>query len=255
MKLIWQKGLVARFSCFEDVTIPVGSSYGLSSDARIVKLDACYPSHAPHLGPVSPTDPRKGFRIYRLVARRAEQAMEKGKGVARRWAVEFADNSSYSSPSDIPDPIGFAQSSSDPVLPSDDANASRQKKDAEAAWKLQKAWEVAQAPFKNLLMMGFMMWMAGSTVHLFSIGITFSALWQPISALQGVGKVFEPYKDPRVDTLAPKLLFIALNLAAMALGVWKLNSLGLLPTHASDWVSSLPTAPEVEYSSGGLPFH
>ena len=52
----------------------------------------------------------------------------------------------------------------------------------------QKAWEVAQAPLKNLLMMGFMMWMAGSTVHLFSIGITFSALWQPISALQGVGK-------------------------------------------------------------------
>jgi len=52
----------------------------------------------------------------------------------------------------------------------------------------QKAWEVAQAPLKNLLMMGFMMWMAGSTVHLFSIGITFSALWQPISALQSVGK-------------------------------------------------------------------
>lgn len=47
---------------------------------------------------------------------------------------------------------------------------------------------MAQAPFKNLMMMGFMMWMAGSTVHLFSIGITFSALWQPISALQGVGK-------------------------------------------------------------------
>lgn len=57
---------------------------------------------------------------------------------------------------------------------------------------LQKAWEVAQAPSKNLLMMGFMMWMAGSTVHLFSIGITFSALWQPISALQGVGKGRDP---------------------------------------------------------------
>ncbi|RYR46899.1 hypothetical protein Ahy_A07g032764 isoform A [Arachis hypogaea] len=37
-------------------------------------------------------------------------------------------------------------------------------------------------------MMGFMMWLAGSTVHLFSIAITFSALWQPISALQSVGK-------------------------------------------------------------------
>ncbi|CAL9112217.1 Transmembrane protein 85 [Musa troglodytarum] len=177
--------------------------------------------------------------------------MEKGKGLARRWAVEFAENSYSSSPVDVPDPMGFSRSSSDP----DDANASRQKKEAEAAWKAQKAWEVAQAPVKNLLMMGFMMWMAGSTVHLFSIGITFSALWQPISALQGVGKVFEPYKDPRVDTLAPKLLFIALNLAGLVLGIWKLNTLGLLPTHASDWVSSLPPASEVECAGGGLPVH
>lgn len=35
--------------------------------------------------------------------------------------------------------------------------------------------------------------------------------------------VFEPFKDPRVDTLAPKLLFTALNLAAMGLGVWKVS--------------------------------
>jgi hypothetical protein len=55
-------------------------------------------------------------------------------------------------------------------------------------WCVQKAWEAAQAPFRNLFLMGFMMWMAGNTVHLFSIGITFSALWQPISALQGISK-------------------------------------------------------------------
>ena len=68
----------------------------------------------------------------------------------------------------------------------------------------QKAWEVAQAPFKNLLMMGFMMWMAGSTVHLFSIGITFSALWQPISALQGVGK-------GKMRQIASRFVFISLT--------------------------------------------
>ncbi|KAK1274754.1 hypothetical protein QJS04_geneDACA003879 [Acorus gramineus] len=173
--------------------------------------------------------------------------MEKGKGVARPWAVDFNDGPTSSS-SEYPDPLGFNKASHD----QDDSNGSRQKKEAEAAWKAQKAWEVAQAPFKNLLMMGFMMWMAGSTVHLFSIGITFSALWQPISALQGVGKVFEPFKDSRVELLAPKLLFIALNLAGLALGVWKLNTLGLLPTHASDWVSSLPPAHEVEYAGGCL---
>ncbi|GJT89556.1 ER membrane protein complex subunit 4-like protein [Tanacetum coccineum] len=179
--------------------------------------------------------------------------MEKGKGVmgSRKWAVDFTDNSSTPSTRDIPDPPGFTRASQD----QDDSAMSRQKKDAEANWKSQKAWEVAQAPFKNLLMMGFMMWMAGSTVHLFSIGITFSALWQPLSALQGVGKVFEPYKDSKVDLLAPKLLFIALNLGGMLLGVWKLNTLGLLPTHASDWVSSLPPAHEVEFSGGGIALH
>ncbi|KAG9455935.1 hypothetical protein H6P81_000443 [Aristolochia fimbriata] len=174
--------------------------------------------------------------------------MEKGRGYVRKWAIDFTEGPAASR--EIPDPLGFDRASQE----QDDSTVSRQKKESEAAWKAQKAWEVAQAPFKNLLMMGFMMWMAGSTVHLFSIGITFSALWQPISALQGVGKVFEPYKDSRVDTLAPKLLFIALNLAGLALGVWKLNTLGLLPTHASDWVSSLPPAQEVEYSIGAVPY-
>ncbi|KAK9149881.1 hypothetical protein Scep_008638 [Stephania cephalantha] len=171
--------------------------------------------------------------------------MEKGKGVVgRRWAIDFNESSSLSL-RDIPDPPGYARASQD----QDDSTVTR-KKDAESNWKSEKAWEVAMAPVKNLLMMAFMMWMAGSTVHLFSIGITFSALWQPISALQGVGKVFEPYKDSKVDILTPKLLFIALNMAGLGLGVWKLNTLGLLPTHASDWVSSLPPAQEVEYAGG-----
>ncbi|WMV40300.1 hypothetical protein MTR67_033685 [Solanum verrucosum] len=212
--------------------------------------------------------------------------MDKGKavmGMGRRWAVDFTDNSTSPPSRDIPDPLGFTRASQD----QDDSTLSREKKNAEANWKSQyrnrlfsvrffacffrpaqrmsgrgyppcltlnltKAWEVAQAPFKNLMMMGFMMWMAGSTVHLFSIGITVSALWQPVSALQGVGKVFEPYKDSKVDLLGPKLVFIALNLVGLGLGVWKLNTLGLLPTHASDWVSSLPPAQEVEYSGGGF---
>ncbi|KAI9079845.1 hypothetical protein K1719_038091 [Acacia pycnantha] len=169
-------------------------------------------------------------------------------GAGRRWAIDFTDHSTSHSFRDSLDPPGFSCASHD----QDDSSLSRQKKDAESTWKGQKAWEVAQAPFKNLLMMGFMMWMAGSTVHLFSIGITFSALWQPISALQGVRKVFEPYKDKKVELLGPKLLYIALNLGGLALGVWKLNTLGLLPTHVSDWVSSLPPALEVEYSVGGV---
>ncbi|KAM1594671.1 hypothetical protein ACFX15_000975 [Malus domestica] len=100
--------------------------------------------------------------------------MEKGKGVmgeGRRWAVDLTDNSTSPYSRDFPDPPGFSRAS----LEQHDSTVSRQKKVAESTWKAQKAWEVAQAPFKNLMMMGFMMWMAGSTVHLFSIGITLSS--------------------------------------------------------------------------------
>uniref|UniRef100_A0A6N2KDE6 ER membrane protein complex subunit 4 n=1 Tax=Salix viminalis TaxID=40686 RepID=A0A6N2KDE6_SALVM len=170
--------------------------------------------------------------------------MDKGKAVmgsGRRWAVDFTDNSTTPS-RDIPDPPGFYRASQE----QDDSAVTKQKKDAEANWKSQKAWEVAQAPFKNLLMMGFMMWMAGNTVHLFSIGITFFC---SLAAHRCSSRSWES----KVDLLAPKLVFIALNLGGLALGIWKLNTLGLLPTHVSDWVSSLPPAKEVEYSGGGMP--
>ncbi|EFJ38529.1 hypothetical protein SELMODRAFT_402529 [Selaginella moellendorffii] len=171
--------------------------------------------------------------------------MERGSK-ARKWAIDFGDGTSSR---EVADPPGYSRGASSEI---EDASAARQKEKVEASWKQQKAWEIAQAPFRNLFMMGFMMWMAGNTVHLFSIGITFSALWQPISALQGIGKVFEPYKDARTDVLMPKLLFIAMNLVALGMGLWKLNSLGLLPTHASDWVSSLPPPQMVEFSGGVL---
>ncbi|KAB2604309.1 ER membrane protein complex subunit 4 [Pyrus ussuriensis x Pyrus communis] len=113
--------------------------------------------------------------------------MEKGKGVmgeGRRWAVDLTDNSTSLSSRNFPDPPGFSRASLERFFYPlslfcffDDSTVSRQKKDAESTWKAHKAWEVAQAPFKNLMMMGFMMWMGRSTVHLFSIGITFSALW------------------------------------------------------------------------------
>ncbi|CAI6004850.1 unnamed protein product [Closterium sp. NIES-64] len=120
------------------------------------------------------------------------------------------------------------------------------------AKKQERAWALAQSPTKNLLMMGFMLWMAGSTVHLFSIGITFSILWQPISALRTINAAFEPFKDPKVDVVLPKMMYAAVNLFLLSIGLWKLNGLGLLPTRPADWISSLPPRPVPEFSAGGI---
>ena len=46
------------------------------------------------------------------------------------------------------------------------------------------AWATAQAPAKNLFMTGFMLWMSGAGVHIFSIMITGMALLNPIKAFE-----------------------------------------------------------------------
>lgn len=61
---------------------------------------------------------REPEEIRRLPHPHRPPAMEKGKGLARRWAVELHDaSSSSSSHSSIPDPPGFTRSAPDAVLP------------------------------------------------------------------------------------------------------------------------------------------
>ncbi|CAI5507027.1 unnamed protein product [Closterium sp. Naga37s-1] len=172
-----------------------------------------------------------------------------GKKEARRWAVDLADAASAIS-RDVPDPPGFNRNAAELVSSSSGSKALAQKDKAlDPAKKQERAWALAQSPTKNLLMMGFMLWMAGSTVHIFSIGITFSILWQPISALRTINAAFEPFKDPKVDVVLPKMMYAAVNLFLLSIGLWKLNGLGLLPTRPADWISSLPPRPVPEFSA------
>lgn len=41
--------------------------------------------------------------------------------------------------------------------------------------------------------------------------------------------VFEPFKDNKVELLMPKLVFLALNLGGLALGIWKVRKFFLFP--------------------------
>lgn len=49
--------------------------------------------------------------------------------------------------------------------------------------------------------------------------------------------VFSRYTSPSHSLLLPKLTFIAVQLAAVALGMYKCWSMGLLPTESSDWLA------------------
>ncbi|KAF9187897.1 hypothetical protein BGZ51_000992 [Haplosporangium sp. Z 767] len=122
--------------------------------------------------------------------------------------------------------------------------------------KVKKAWDVALAPGKQLPMQAFMLWMSGNSVQIFSVAITAMLMFSPIRALMNMSQVFERYETPSPVKVAfmdsklalPKLAFVAMQILTILLGMWKLNSMGLLPTSHSDWLAFLDPKVPLEHS-------
>jgi hypothetical protein len=102
--------------------------------------------------------------------------------------------------------------------------------------KLKKAWEVALGPVKGLPMTGIMMYMSGNSLQIFSIMMVFMAFKNPIMGILGTNQAFERFETDtnHAKIVQVKLAYVAMQLLALALGVWKVNSMGLLP-----WVQPL----------------
>ena len=52
--------------------------------------------------------------------------------------------------------------------------------------RAQKAWDIAKGPIKSVPMNLFMMWMAGNTVHIFSLMMVFMLVMNPVKNLGNV---------------------------------------------------------------------
>lgn len=161
----------------------------------------------------------------------------------------------------IPDPPGFAATSSSgkvrPICDSPSsqphplsnfrriANAQSQKIDPPPAPSaaetddlfVKKAWEIAMATGKSLPMNAIMMYMSGNSLQIFSVMMTFMLFMNPIKALFSVGATFEKFENERTKgrLITVKLAYVALQLVTIALGIWKVNGMGLLP-----YVNPLP---------------
>ncbi|KAG0367203.1 hypothetical protein BGZ54_004236 [Gamsiella multidivaricata] len=106
-------------------------------------------------------------------------------------------------------------------------------------------------------MQGFMLWMSGNSVQIFSVAITAMLMFSPIKAVLNMSQVFERYETVspvKVSFLEsklalPKLTFVAMQILTILLGMWKLNSMGLLPTSHSDWLAFLDPKVPLEYTA------
>lgn len=97
--------------------------------------------------------------------------------------------------------------------------------------KLKKAWEVALGPIKNLPMTAIMMYMSGNSLQIFSIMMVFMAFKNPIMGILATNQAFERFETEtnRAKIVQVKLAYVVMQVVALALGVWKVNSMGLLP--------------------------
>ena len=197
-------------------------------------------------------DAVRPFQSLRLERFAKMSAADKGSAI-RRWHVDFHQGGSATALEAVP--IGFddavALAAERESGEAQGTLASKAKAEKEIALKEQKAWEFAQGTVKQIGMFAFMMYMSGNSVHIFSIMMTLAGLSQPFMAILNSGKAFERFSDPqgRVNVLAPRLLYCAIQGGGLAFGLYKLANIGLLPTHVSDWVSAMSVPDALEYSA------
>lgn len=122
--------------------------------------------------------------------------------------------------------------------------------------KLKKAKEMGWSPGKNFMMTGLMLWMSGAGVHIFSIMITFYAVYNPIKSALTVQTAFARFEDPKMtgpekaSLLTSKLTFVLMNCLACSGALYKMSTMGLLPNTPSDWSTLLSVPPNVQLSTG-----
>jgi len=161
------------------------------------------------------------------------------------WVVELNSpvKAKPKNPS-IPDPPGFPSSTavSKKSASSKSAQAVARKPPSTEetdTLKLKKAWEVAIAPAKALPMNAIMMYMSGNSLQIFSIMMVFMLFKNPVNSLLQMNSVFGRFETvgTREKMWQVKATYVLMNVLALAMGVWKVNGMGLLPTTRSDWLA------------------
>ncbi|EEH44062.2 chaperone EMC4 [Paracoccidioides brasiliensis Pb18] len=173
-----------------------------------------------------------------------------------RWVIDINASAPPrpSKTADIPNPPGYtpdnaaskhsakqqrtAQQAQQQQTPSSSAAAARKVAETDAL-KLKKAWEIALAPSKQLPMNAIMMYMSGNSLQIFSIMMVFMLFKGPIQGLLNTNSAFTKFEteSTKGQMWGVKAVYVLMQCVLLALGVWKVNGMGLLPTTRSDWLA------------------
>ncbi|KAL6450484.1 EMC4 ER membrane protein complex subunit 4 [Candida maltosa Xu316] len=106
--------------------------------------------------------------------------------------------------------------------------------------KSKKIWELAIGPAKSIPMNVFMSYMTGNSLQIIPVTMTLMLLWNPIKAIfNETNPTFTKLttKNNSTEIIQAKIIFIICQLLNMAIGVYKLYKMGLIPHQEADWLA------------------
>ncbi|XP_067145034.1 ER membrane protein complex subunit 4 isoform X2 [Centruroides vittatus] len=159
----------------------------------------------------------------------------------QKWSFSFVQ-SKLERQMELPSPPGYSSS-----LGQVHAEAS---KETDATLIVKKSWDIALAPLKQVPMNLFIMYMAGNSISIFPIMMVGMLFLRPVKALITIQSTFKLIEGGQA--LFQKIVYLFGNVVCLALALYKCSSMGLLPTHASDWLDFVEPQQRMEFSGGGI---
>lgn len=115
---------------------------------------------------------------------------------------------------------------------------------------VKRSWDIALGPLKQIPMNLFIMYMAGNSISIFPIMMVGMLFLKPVRALFSCASTFKAIEGDQ--HMVQKFVYLLGNLAGLGLALYKCQSMGLLPTHPSDWLDFVPPSSRVEFAAGGV---
>jgi hypothetical protein len=85
----------------------------------------------------------------------------------------------------------------------------------------------------------FIMYMSGNTISIFPIMMVVMMAVRPVKTLFSVNATFRALDaaEGSMANIGQKIVYVLGNLLNIAMAMYKCHSMGLLPTHSSDWLA------------------
>ncbi|XP_023330684.1 ER membrane protein complex subunit 4 [Eurytemora carolleeae] len=174
-----------------------------------------------------------------------DKSMSRPRSAKPRWQLDFSKSSGGS---ELSSPPGYA-----PGAASTHHEASRE---SDPNLRIKRSWDVALGPMKQVPMNLFIMYMSGNSISIFPIMMVIMMMVRPVKTMFTVKQTFKSFESGSggivTNTIGQKFVFVLGNLANLALAMYKCHGMGLLPTHASDWLAFADPLERAEYGLGSI---